>query len=127
MAPRVVAAPHVTANTELAERIRQQREAAERMAEQRIAEAKERAVPSPPAAGAQSPKPRFSFAEEELKQARQQPPATAPTTAPAGRWNQMPQQRPMFTAERYAPGSSADPRLGALPPGQRPGMRAGAM
>ncbi len=51
-APKL-AAPQVTVNTELAERIRQQREAAERMAEQRIAEAKERAVqPPPPAAPA---------------------------------------------------------------------------
>ncbi len=85
MAPRIVAAPKGVApqssvNTELAERIRQQREAAERMAEQRIAEAKERAVqpspaPAPSVQASQAPRPRFSFAEEELKPARQNPSA----------------------------------------------------
>jgi hypothetical protein len=127
MAPRVAApkpAPQVTANTELAERIRQQRQAAERMAEQRIAEAKQRAVdPPPPPVGpvqeSPSAKPRFSFAEEELRQARQEPAKGQPVP---GRWHQMPPQRPMFSAERYGSTAASDPRSGAPPVGQRPAI-----
>ncbi|HKQ95904.1 MAG TPA: hypothetical protein VJS40_09885, partial [Aestuariivirgaceae bacterium] len=82
------------------ERIRQQREAAERMAEQRVAEAKERAAhertaasPSFLSTGQQNAqKPRFTFADEELKQAQQD---TVAQAAVGGR-----QARPIFTAER---------------------------
>src|SRR5687768_3249478 len=67
---------------DLGDRIRQQREAAERMAEKRVAEAKERAVQQPrpampPAAGSGAPppgqRPKFTFADEELRQAQQEP------------------------------------------------------
>ena len=104
------------------------------MAEQRIAEAKDRAVrpaPAPevpPGHEHQSARPRFSFADAELKPTRQEPPARA--QAVPGRWTQMPQQRPMFSAERaerFASGPPADPRPGSLPPGQRPPAKAGAI
>ena len=97
MAPR---APAATPPMDFGERIRQQREAAERMAEQRVAEAKERATQERNAATpgflSTAPqnmqKPRFTFADEELKQAHQD---TVAHTAVAGR-----QARPIFTAER---------------------------
>ncbi len=136
MAPRIVAAPKAVApqggaNTDLAERIRQQREAAERMAEQRIVEAKERTiqpapVPAPPSAQAsQTPRPRFSFAEEELRHTRPDPAAMGAAAAQRARWNQAPQQRPIFAAERLASGPPVGSRFSGAPGGQRPGLSPG--
>ena len=128
MAPR---APAATPPMDFGERIRQQREAAERMAEQRVAEAKERAAQERNAATPgflstapqNAQKPRFTFADEELKQAHQD---TVGHAAVAGR-----QSRPIFTAERpqRAPEAGqrpavAAPRPSAPPPGSfqpRPG------
>lgn len=106
MAPRTPAGSQA-AGSELAERIRQQREAAERMAEQRVAEAKIRAsqegregsAPGFLSTGAaNSQKPRFTFAEEELKQAQQD------SAAQQRAWNAASvvsrPARPVFTAER---------------------------
>ena len=98
MAPRTPAGSPPA--MDFGERIRQQREAAERMAEQRVAEAKERAAqernaasPSFLSTGTQNvQKPRFTFADEELKQAQQD---TVSQAAVGGR-----QSRPIFTAER---------------------------
>jgi hypothetical protein len=132
MAPRPSAA-------ELGDRLRQQREAAERMAEQRVAEAKERAVseqrPQQPLAGQpqrpagpvsrySSPqptaRPRFTFAEEELRNARAEP--SAPRAEP-GRPRTVgqpapPAPRPVFTADRQA--NQNDSRLRTPPPLPRP-------
>jgi cell division protein FtsN len=126
MAPRPNAA-------EFAERLRQQREAAQRMAEQRVAEAKERAVnertptqpqaaqprtaPPPARPASPAPKPRFGFAEEELRGARQeQPSQTSPREQPRQWTGAQPASlaRPVFTADRQA--APPDPRLRAPPP-----------
>src|SRR5688572_7347662 len=130
MAPRPNAA-------EFGERLRQQREAAERMAEQRVAEAKERATneqrppssPQPPQQRNAAPpprppspaaaKPRFGFAEEELRNARLEPPAAKEN--PPRQWNSSQSAsiaRPVFTADRQ--GAPADPRLRAPPPQRAP-------
>src|SRR5215213_4548012 len=94
---------------DLGDRIRQQREAAERMAEKRVAEAKERAVQQPrpgmppaPGGGAPPPgqRPKFTFADEEFRQAQQEPrePQQPP---PPRQWTQAPHPanstRPVFT------------------------------
>ena len=119
MAPR---APAATPPMDFGERIRQQREAAERMAEQRVAEAKERATQERNAATpgflSTAPqnmqKPRFTFADEELKQAHQD---TVAHTAVAGR-----QSRPIFTAERpqRAPEAAQRPAVAAPRPSTPP-------
>jgi cell division protein FtsN/cytoskeletal protein RodZ len=129
MAPRPNAA-------EFGERLRQQREAAERMAEQRVAEAKERAInehrPQAPPQGpqqrtpsstarpaSQAPKPRFGFAEEELRGAPLEQPLRK---EPSSRQWTGPQSasisRPVFTADRQ--GAAPDPRLRAPPPPRAP-------
>lgn len=121
MAPRPNAA-------ELGDRLRQQREAAERMAEQRVAEAKERAVqaprPAPPSLSGGTPpgniRPRFTFADDELRNARPEP--AAPRESPTRHWSPGQVQgshptRPVFTADRQG---HNDPRLRntAVPPRQ---------
>lgn len=132
MAPRPGAA-------ELGDRLRQQREAAERMAEQRVAEAKERAVseqrpqqplagqphkPASPASKYSSPqpaaRPRFTFAEEELRNARSEPAAPRPEPGRPRTVSQPapPAPRPVFTADRQA--NQTDPRLRTPPPLPRP-------
>jgi cell division septation protein DedD len=113
MAPRANAA-------ELGDRLRKQREAAERMAEQRVAEAKERALseqrtPPPASPQASTPRPRFTFADDELRQPK--PTTSAPRENPTRQWT--PAQgganpsRPVFTADRQN-----DPRLRNAPPRQ---------
>jgi hypothetical protein len=80
----------------LAEKLRAQREAAERAAEQRVMQARERAIGTEPAASparsepvaspAGREKPKFTFAEEELAQAKREggpvPGTPAPVPAP---------------------------------------------
>ena len=94
------------------------------MAEQRIAEAKERAVQPPPLFRA-GPNPVDGTALFVRRRGVEAGEAGASAKAPTvpGRWNQVPQQRPMFTADRYTSGSPPDSRLGALPAGQRPAIR----
>lgn len=118
---------------DLGDRIRQQREAAERMAEKRVAEAKERAVQQPrpgmPATGGGAPppgqRPKFTFADEEFRQAQQEPrePQQSP---PPRQWTQAPHPanstRPVFTADKAhdRPQSAGDPRPRALMPPRNP-------
>ena len=119
---------------DLGDRIRQQREAAERMAEKRVAEAKERAVQQPrpampPAAGSGAPppgqRPKFTFADEEFRQAQQEPQEQQPSP-PSRQWTQAPHPvnstRPMFTADKPhdKPQSPIDPRARALMPPRNP-------
>jgi hypothetical protein len=132
MAPRANAA-------ELGERLRKQREAAERMAEQRVAEAKERAIqisqvpqtpqsqrPAPPAANASiapgNARPRFTFADEELRQTNQQPAGArdqAPRQSGSGQVPATNTTRPVFTADRQG---QTDPRIrNTAPPARQTG------
>jgi hypothetical protein len=104
---------------DLGDRIRQQREAAERMAEKRVAEAKERAVQQPrpaPSSGAGAPppagqRPKFTFAEEEFRQAHQEPREPPPRQwSPASQ--PMNSTRPVFTADRPTQPADRQPHAG---------------
>jgi cell division septation protein DedD len=73
---RTVRPQSETSENPLAEKLRAQRQAAERAAEQRILQARERALDvetkGPARAGPAGEKPKFTFAEEELVQAKRE-------------------------------------------------------
>lgn len=107
----------------LAERLRNQREAAEKLAEQRVSNAKERAeavrtaqqqpvtAPSPvarSAAEAGGAKPKFSFAEDDARSDAKREPRSMPPMRGAA-----PQQRPPLQSQPMQPQlSPARPQLG---------------
>src|SRR5205823_3053338 len=104
MAPRAQPGPKQQARTggPLADRLKAQRQAAEKLAEQRILAARSAANEQKPA-----DKPKFTFAEEELAQARREVPAEPKRD-----------QQPAFTTRLLTTGAPKNPQASgpAVPP-----------